>query len=140
MANAALKPFAHQGRVTNQMVHSVLQIQELVLACHLGCSIDEQKTPQEVRVSVRIEFAAVPDACLSDSLNDTVCYAQLCSQLTKAAAAQSFATVEHLARQLSLCVQEPLPPKARWQLTVHKIQPPVPGLKSGVTFQLGTLN
>src|SRR4051812_30581294 len=73
-----------------------LRLNEFSVMCRLGCSTQEQATPQEVRVSLNLEFARQPVACVSDRLEDTVCYARLCEIVRERATAKNYSTVEHL--------------------------------------------
>lgn len=84
-----------------------------------------------------MRFRVLPDACASDRLEDTVCYAELIEAARKACAGREFALVERLAHQLFLALRPLVPPGADLWLRATKLRPPVEGLSGGVAFSLG---
>ena len=106
------------------------------LEVRLGCEAPERATPQAVDLALVIDFAAAPDACRSDELADTVCYAELASTAREYCAAREFRLVERLAAELRDLVRTRLPDDAGLALAVTKVAPPVPGLAGGVRFTI----
>lgn len=116
---------------------SILYIKDYSIYCHLGCLPEEQTNTQEVRVSFEVMFSKPVNACLSDRLEDTICYADLCRVFDLVANSKPFHTVEHLAWQIHEHVKTILPGDNPWSLNVHKVQPPIDNLRGGVHFHLG---
>ena len=113
-----------------------LEVPAIRLEVRLGCEAPERAAPQAVDLALVIDFAATPDACRSDELADTVCYAQLASATREYCAAREFRLVERLAAELRDLVRTRLPDDAGLALTVTKLAPPVPGLAGGVRFTI----
>ena len=116
-----------------------LIVQDFTFACRLGCYPEEQSQLQEVSVTIKINFPVLPLACTSDQLPDTICYVQLCEEIQKVSLDHSFQTIEHLSWMISLGLKKMIPASNRWQLKLHKVRPPIEGLKKGVSFQIGDL-
>lgn len=117
-------------------VRTTLEIPAIRLAVRLGCEAAERAAPQAVDLALGIDFAAPPDACATDELAGTVCYASLAEHVRAFCAAREFRLVERLAAELREVVRTHLPRDARLALTVTKVAPPVPGLAGGVRFTL----
>jgi 7,8-dihydroneopterin aldolase/epimerase/oxygenase len=111
-----------------------MNVQDLSLWVRLGCTESERAHLQEVRVSIHIAFSEVPDACFSDELRGTVCYAELCSRLKNYCESREFKTVEKMAMGCSETVQTAVGSAHRFSVEIHKVRPPVPGLGGGVVF------
>lgn len=113
-----------------------LEVPAIGLAVHLGCEAEERAVAQAVDLSLVIEFATPPEACASDTLADTVCYAELAAAAREHCAPREFRLIEHLAAELREIVRARLPHDAGLVLTVTKLAPPVPGLTGGVRFTI----
>jgi len=61
---------------TDPQFHTLF-IRDLVLHVHLGCSSEERKNPQEVRLTIDFRFKEMPPGALSDRLEETICYAEV---------------------------------------------------------------
>ncbi len=126
------------------MAHPTAQLafDGLELEVHLGCEPEERALPQPVEVCLRLAFAKPPEACRSDRLEDTVCYAEAVERIRRAASGREFSTLEHLAERIRAGLREQVPDPVSIRLRVTKLRPPVPGLRRGVCFALddpGTL-
>ncbi|MBY0276481.1 FolB domain-containing protein [Candidatus Binatia bacterium] len=113
-----------------------LEVPAIRLAVHLGCEADERAVAQVVDLSLAIDFATPPDACASDALADTVCYAELAAAAREHCAAREFRLIERMAAELREVVRARLPNDSGLVLTVIKLAPPVPGLAGGVRFTI----
>jgi len=102
----------------------------------IGCTEEERQSPQTVSFSVEIKFDEMPLGCNSDSLDDTICYAEVCKALEKVATAKSFCLVEHLAAESYSALLPLLKKGAKLRLGVTKEKPPIAGIESGVEFVL----
>jgi dihydroneopterin aldolase len=114
----------------------VLDIEAIRLKVRLGCEPAERAVPQAVEVKLAIRFAALPAACWTDELDDTVCYAALAALAREHCARREFRLIERLALELHGLVRTRLPRSARLGLTVTKLAPPVAELERGVRFTI----
>jgi dihydroneopterin aldolase len=113
-----------------------LEIHAARLHVRLGCGEPERARPQDVDLDVSIRFAALPAACESDELGDTVCYAKLIEQARELCTGREFRTVEHLAYAIARRLRSEIPPDARLEVRVIKLHPPIDELEGGVSFSL----
>ncbi len=113
-----------------------LEVPAIRLDVRLGCEAAERAVPQPVELALRIRFADLPDACWSDELADTVCYAELAALAREHCAAREFRLVERLALELAGLIRTRLPDGARLCLTVVKLTPPVREIVRGVRFTI----
>lgn len=113
-----------------------LEVPAIRLDVRLGCEAAERAAPQAVDLGLVIDFAIAPEACRTDQLADTVCYAALAELARAYCATREFCLIERLAVELRDLVRGRLPHDAGLALTVHKLAPPVPGLAGGVRFTI----
>lgn len=118
------------------MSKTSLRVQDLSLWVRLGCSEPERAQPQEVRLSLEIQFRETPGACFNDELIETVCYAELSGRLKNHCETREFKTVEKMAMDCAERVQETIGLAHEFTIDVHKVRPPVPGLNGGVVFRV----
>ena len=115
----------------------VLEFRGARLEVRLGCSAEERAVPQAVDLDLAVRFRALPVACASDRLEDTLCYAALIDAAREACAGREFKLVERLAHELFGCLRKLVPEEAELWLRATKLRPPVEGLHGGVAFSLG---
>jgi len=115
---------------------SVLEFRDARLRVHLGCGAAERAQPQDVDLGVTIHFAEPPAACLSDRLEDTVCYAELIEAARREGLGSTFRTLERLPHVLAAWLRKYTPSDAAVRICVAKVSPPVTGLLRGVRFSL----
>lgn len=126
---------------TKQQHHLIkprLYIKQLSLFVYLGRSSVERRTLQEIRFSIEMEFPETPKAETTDSFKDTLCYKEVCETLRNFVKGRQFHLIEKLAGE-SLFVLRKKHPSIRFRLTLHKINPPVKGLKGGVSYTCGDI-
>ena len=114
-----------------------LEFEGARLHVRLGCGVEERASPQDVDLAVRVDLPGdPPNACLSDRLEDTVCYAAMIEAARKVCCGREFHLVEHLAYTIGQSLVESLPRGAGLWLRVTKLAPPVPELSGGVSFAM----
>lgn len=117
---------------------SQLIIEKLSLHVKLGHTPEERQLPQKVYIQIKLEFDHLPDACISDNLIHTLCYASLAEDLQQFCDHQSFKLIEALAYQLyqflKIKLTEKLNAKVNIFLSVTK-NPPLTHLEQA-TFSI----
>ncbi|MBK7842484.1 MAG: dihydroneopterin aldolase [Bdellovibrionales bacterium] len=121
----------------NSFACSALKIEELTLSVRLGCSKAERSKTQEVRVSVEIRFLKCPKGALTDSLNDTICYATVSEAIKRHCESREFHLVERMGYDIYGLVREIVGSTDDLGISVHKMHPPVENLRGGVIFRCG---
>jgi dihydroneopterin aldolase len=72
-----------------------VEISGLSLYTHHGVSDEEQKIGQRLLIDVRFDIGE-PDALITDRIEDTVDYAEVCQQIALIAQTRSYRTLERL--------------------------------------------
>ncbi len=117
---------------------SSLQICDLSLQVHLGCTAQERAKKQEIRISVEFRFDEPPIGALTDSLQDTVCYAKASEILRDHCEKNEFQLIERIGTECFSLLKEFVQGKAiKVSLHIHKVNPPVENLKQGTHFRCG---
>lgn len=120
---------------------SSLKIPLIEQYVHLGCSPEERRFKHRVHFAVQLFFFQPPDACISDKMDHTPCYAEIAELIGHACGNKEYATIEHLAQKNMDALIEYLQKFENLPLTkaivdVHKVNPPVPVIKDGSIFTL----
>ena len=116
-------------------MRSVLTVGPYRCPVRLGCKPEERAIPQSVDWTLTMRLSALPKGCESDALADTVCYAKVCEALLSASAAREYRLIESLALAAARAI-DPLLPSGEFELTVHKLTPPIENLHGGSRFTL----
>ncbi|WP_119327961.1 dihydroneopterin aldolase [Cysteiniphilum halobium] len=77
-----------------------LKLTEVILDVYLGVYDFEQVQLQQVKLDLIISYHKAPTACMSDDLNETICYATINELLLKTARQKRYQLIEHLAQSL----------------------------------------
>ena len=131
---AAARPPFPTARIT--AARCTLRVHRLELDVRLGCEAEERSQPQRVELDATIRFAAMPAACRTDRLADTICYAELAEIARECASAREYRLVEHLGHEIFAAFRRRLPEGATVEILVKKVAPPIAGLRGGVSFAI----
>lgn len=115
---------------------ATLFIRRLELTIHLGWTDEERQQEQIVLLDVDITFAKPPQACITDDLQDTLCYATLIAYLRENIEKKNFRLIEHLGFEIFTLIKTHLSLPATVQVHITK-HPSIPGLSGGVCFSYG---
>ena len=129
-----------QWAANKGFMYSILEIKSLTLPVCLGQSLKERESPQEVVFHITIGWPSPLKEEQTDHLKDSVCYFTICERVRKLIAQQSFSLIERLAGAVWEDLKKILPQEASLKVCVHKVRPPVPFLKGGVSYTKGNLS
>ena len=115
----------------------ILEIRDLVLPVHLGCEAEEREVPQEVAFSVAVRMPGRPQACVTDDLNDSICYAEISEVILKQVVGREFKLIEYLAQEVFQAIKAMRTSDFLMRLEIHKLHPPVANLRGGSFFSIG---
>lgn len=118
-------------------MYHALRIEDFSVPVRLGCSPQERAQPQEVRFTIELRFDEAPAGVATDSLDGTVCYADLCQVLRDLAQGREFQLIEKLAADAYRVLREICGAGPRLAVQVHKVRPPIEGLLGGSRYRLG---
>jgi len=116
---------------------SALTLNGLRLKVRLGCGEEERRVPQYVRFDIRVRFESIPSGCLTDALNETVCYAEISDTLRQVCARREFLLIEKLGWDAFSSLKERLPRGTQLWIRTTKEKPPIADLQDGASFCLG---
>lgn len=115
---------------------ATLHVRRLELKVKLGWLSQEREHEQTIELDLDIHYPALPKACETDELSDTVCYAQLTDVIRQHIAKKEYRLVEHLGAEIYALTKPLLPQNAK--LIVHLVKyPQIEGLIGGVCFDYG---
>lgn len=112
---------------------SALLIDDLELHVHLGWPNDEREERQLVHVDIDIWFAEPPKACISDHLDDTLCYSTLIDTIREKITNQHFHLIEHLTCEIYNIIKPLVANNSRVKVSIKK-HPKIEGLAGHVRF------
>ena len=116
-----------------QKRNSKLSVIDYELGVYIGVSEQEKKLRQKILISIKIDFKNSPKAIITDSIDDTLCYHNICNKL-KLSNDKVYSTIEYLCNELYNLLYKIIEPND-FQLEVKKF-PVIENLKGGVRFTL----
>lgn len=119
--------------MTESCISSSLSISDFELPVFLGWTEQERSEAQIVLLSFKIIMRQTPQACVSDQLADTYCYAQLIQKIEQQIAGQRFQLIEHLALTIHTCIKQSINENDRVRVTIKK-HPKIAGLNGYAAF------
>ncbi len=117
--------------------YSQLSLKKLRLLVSLGCSPEERQVLQYVSFDLEVRFIVPPQGCMTDSLEQTVCYAKLSQKIKEVCDRREYQLIEKLGWDIYQAVREDLPEQSLLWLRATKEHPPVAHLEGGAAFSLG---
>ncbi len=115
---------------------TTLSLKSLELAVCIGWLAPEQQQKQTLLADIDLIFSEPPAACISDHLEDTVCYAMLVEKIREMVGNKIYYLIEHLTYDIYQLLKQQLPPSTQISVCVTK-HPNVPGLNGGACFRYG---
>lgn len=110
-----------------------LSISNLELPVYLGWSSSERRIKQVISLDITIHFLSLPKACITDKLNDTVCYSTLIQKIRDHLVGKKFNLIEHVCHELYQLTKPLLPKQSVLTLTLSK-RPKIPDFSGKVSF------
>lgn len=102
---------------------------------YLGVTDEERHAPQHVSLDVAMWFANPPKACMTDHINDTICYAGIITAVQNNIGDRPFRLIEHLGYDIYHLIHSLLPKSAKISVKITK-RPKVAGFDGNVQFHL----
>lgn len=117
--------------------YSSLRLKDLSLSVNLGVTPQERSQLQEILVSVEIRFASPPTGVKSDNLSHTICYSEVSDKIRNYCVGREFQLIEKLGGDIYQLLREITAKEDLVFIQVHKVAPPVEGLRGGAVFGFG---
>lgn len=118
-------------------IYSQMNINDYEVWVSLGCTAAEQSLKQPVVFDLKIKFSSAIGGEKTDQLNDSIDYVKLTDILKHSAESKSYNLIENMCFEATNRIADFLiSNKIQGQLEVSllKLRPPVPNLKSGVSW------
>lgn len=112
---------------------SIMKINEYELFIYCGVNENERKSKQRILLSVEIYFPNFPKASITDNINDTICYHNLCNKL-EGFNGKTFKTIEALTYKIFAFLRDIYEPH-HLRLQVDKF-PNIKNLKGSASFSV----
>ncbi len=119
------------------MNYQKLQIKDYVLSVHLGITEQERVIPQEVRLTIDILFLEPVGSCVTDSIENTVCYDKLTTEIRTYIGTNHYKTIEYLSKKIFDLTKKQIPQSNKTLIHIHKVNPPMPHIVGGTHFTYG---
>lgn len=78
------------------MLQHRLVIDKLVTKVNIGTHQEERRLQQIITWYIKFEWAHAPKACITDNLNDTICYKEICQKVYDICNVKHYTLLEHL--------------------------------------------
>jgi len=112
-----------------------LEIPEFRLELRIGCTEAERARWQPIQFTIRAKRPEPFLATQTDQLSDTVDVSEICSLIRNKAVETQFSTMERLCGFLLQELKSHFKiHEIEWEITVHKIAVPIPGLTNGYRY------
>jgi len=105
------------------------------MTCH-GVLPDEHITPQKFIVDAMIESAYVAKSGLTDTLDDTINYAEIYEVIQGVLEGEHCALIENLASKIGRLCVEKFPKLEKMTTKITKVNPPIPGYNGTVACEM----
>lgn len=115
---------------------TILRINNLELNLNLGWRSKERSEEQAVLLNMIIRFPKPPQACITDNLDDTTCYAKLIETIRHQISPKNYRLLEHLSAEIYDIAKKYFPHDSKITVSLTKY-PRIGGLRDGVTFDYG---
>jgi len=115
--------------------HTRITLNGLMLPVSLGWPTDERINKQMIWLDITLHFPSEPLGCITDLLDDTICYDALTQHIQEKIADKHFRLIEFLAKELYQIIKNYLP-NISIDICVTK-KPNIKGLTNGVSFYYG---
>jgi dihydroneopterin aldolase len=109
-------------------------VEGLRLDLFVGCLPEEKLQRQPVDIDFFLFFLDPPQGCISDHLEETICYAHCVEVIRKMVYKKHFHLIEHLGAQIHAALVNSVPKEVFIQVRVTKVHPPLHEIKKGVSF------
>ena len=106
-----------------------ITIKDLSVSAHLGMTVEERKSPQEIRWT--IQFSTLM------STEPLVCYQGVSDKIQLYSQNQNFSSMEELVVYCHRRLKTDFPKITSLFLKLHKVSPPLKGLSGGVFLEYG---
>ena len=120
---------------SNAGFSSVISLSNLKLAVNLGVTKEERDVRQQVNISFKFYLKDAPEACTTDNIHDTVCYAEMAEIVRRHCNKKDFKLLEYLCYFLYREVRKNIPPDIKIWIGVEKCNPPIEGLVGSTAFE-----
>lgn len=116
--------------------YTTLNIHNFKTQALLGWTDGERKQPQLISIDATIRYPFAPKACLSDQLQDTICYDAMIQWIDKVCHERDYKLLEHLAHAAYSEVKKNAQLPIELSITIYKVNPPVKHLEQA-SFTVG---
>ncbi len=116
-----------------------LAIRDLELNVYLGWSLYERDLLQSIKLDISIFFTSPPQACTTDQLDDTFCYAAIIQRIQQHVATKKFCLIEFFSHDIYQLVKSMFTQPISLIITITK-QPKIPEFSGHIQFSYGDDN
>ena len=113
----------------------LLQIEGYISYVALGVTETERTNPQPVKWDITITMPTLPSGCISDNINDTICYGNICNILLEVSQ-NSYCLIEKLCHIAFSEIKKYINNENKLSVKLSKLNTPITNLEGCATFIL----
>lgn len=118
-----------------QNYRSVITLNNLSAMVKLGLHNQERSEPQEILISLKFYFSDKPKGCLTDNIEDTICYYEASEIITNLIRNREFKLIEHIGHELYSVLRAEIDKTVKIWVKIDKLNPPIENLKGSASFE-----
>ena len=127
-----------ERKIVDNQPRRILEIGDICLYVHLGCSESEQALPQKISVSVKMCCDQFRKAEETDFLDDAICYVKAAETVERIALQKSYHLIESLCSDVYKELKKTFS-NTKMSVSVFKNQPPHRLLQSGCRYTVSDI-
>jgi 7,8-dihydroneopterin aldolase/epimerase/oxygenase len=116
-------------------ISSSLKLNELIVQIKLGISEQEREVPQNVHIGIELKFNTPPKACITDNIEDTVCYSKIAKKIIGTCQDKEYQLIEFLCQEVFSLIRSDLESSTKIKISITKLNPPIVGIATSVNFE-----
>lgn len=117
------------------MMH-LIHIEDLVSHVRLGVTKEERSTLNAVKWNIVIKLLDIPVACMSDNIEETICYDSICKTVDSISSDGEYKLIERLCFRVFQSLKEKINVSHELSVKISKTSVPIHNLSGGASFVL----
>ncbi len=134
-----MKQIANNPFPAEKKYSSVIELNDLRLKVNLGVGEEERSKAQDVMVNLKFFSENKPGACISDNINDTICYHKMSDLVKEFVREKEFKLLEYLCYEMYQSLRKYVGQETKIWIKIEKCNPPIENLLGSTSFTYSDL-
>lgn len=114
---------------------SKIKLNQIKLDVNLGVTEEERKVKQTIIIDIIFYFDSMPNACLTDNIDETICYFTVFSLIEKYLENKEFKLIEFLCYEIHKLVIDNFVMAKYLKVAITKKYPPIKDKLNSASFE-----